>query len=56
MLVCLKSDFSDELEFNNLQDISLQTTFKYNFFEPDEKNSAIQEDPNRDPLLKRRFI
>lgn len=49
----MKSKFSEEIELNNLKDVTLNGNFVYNFYIPEEEDVASQEDQSQDPLLLR---
>lgn len=53
LFVTLKSQESEVLEYNNLQEVDLEAKFVYNFYVPEETNIASQEDQSQDPLLKK---
>lgn len=49
----MKSQFSEEIELNNLKEINVESNFVYNFYIPEEEDIISQEDQNKDPLLLR---
>lgn len=51
LMITLKSKESEILEFNNLKEITPDSTFVYNFFEETEEDIDSQEDQSKDPLL-----
>ncbi len=54
--MCLKSQESLPLEFNNLQTPDLVAEHIYNFYTSDESNIDIQEDPTKDPFVLNKEI
>jgi hypothetical protein len=52
LLISLKSKESEALQFNTVQLPDLSAKFEYQFYEVNENDINIQEDQDKDPLLK----
>jgi hypothetical protein len=52
-MITLKSQYSEEVEFNNIKEVEMvESSFVYNFFMPEESDTTSQEDQSQDPLLR----
>lgn len=52
LLISLRSDSSEIINFNTIKIPEFEGNFVYNFFMSDEEDVELQEDQSKDPLLK----